>query len=161
GTFRAPAADGGGRSVLFVDAGDQGVGRSEVVPPSFIGAVSVVVAPLAPFQGRVLDAEGKPLVADVSLSAPELLGMRGKTIRTGGDGASRFGSVGDRRLVVAARARGHDAETRTVQSSESPIELRLGTQRVVGGRVLGRDGKPLPRELEIRIGARAAGIPTS
>jgi RNA polymerase sigma factor (sigma-70 family) len=98
-------------------------------------------------EGRVFDDRGRPLAgAHIGLGADQQIMHRGfSSVATDADGHFRFGHVPAGTITVTAQARGRGPELMDVVVAQGmkPVELRLGPGRLIRGRVVSPQGKPL------------------
>jgi RNA polymerase sigma factor (sigma-70 family) len=96
--------------------------------------------------GRVLDHEGHPVRGARVGTGSDWFGSDPPIVETDGDGRFRLGHLRPGETVITVQAKGHGPERIELDARTGlpPVELKLGTPRTIQGRVVDRDGRPLP-----------------
>ncbi len=96
--------------------------------------------------GRVLDHEGHAVRGARVGTGSDWFGSDPPIVETDGDGRFRLGHLRPRETVITVQAKGHGPERVELDARPglAPVELKLGTPRTIQGRVVDRDGRPLP-----------------
>ena len=96
--------------------------------------------------GRVLDHEGHPVRGARVGAESNRFGSDPPIVETDGDGRFRLGHLQPRETAITVQAKGHGPERIELDARTAlpPVELKLGTPRTIQGRVVDRDGRPLP-----------------
>jgi peroxiredoxin/uncharacterized GH25 family protein len=96
-------------------------------------------------RGRVLAADGRPVAgADVAQGA-DRFGSHYPETKTDDEGAFRFVGARPGEMILTVRAKGFAPDLRRVVVTKDlpPVEFRLGPGRVIRGRVVDGQGKPV------------------
>jgi protocatechuate 3,4-dioxygenase beta subunit len=96
--------------------------------------------------GRVVDREGHPVRGARVGTGSDWFGSDPPIVETDGDGRFRLGHLRPRETVITVQAKGHGPERIELDARTGfpPVEIKLGTPRTIQGRVVDRDGRPLP-----------------
>jgi RNA polymerase sigma factor (sigma-70 family) len=96
--------------------------------------------------GRVVDREGHPVRGARVRTGSERFGPDPTIVETDGDGRFRLGHLRPRETVITVQAKGYGPERIELDACTGlpPLELTLGAPRTIQGRVVDRDGRPLP-----------------
>jgi len=112
------------------------------------GKAKLTVQPMFRVRGRVLDAGGKPVAgARVSGQGKEAWRDQYADLATDKEGRFEWDAVRPGELKVSAQSPAHGPVTVQfgVAADVADLDLRLGPGRQVRGRVVDRDGRPVPR----------------
>ncbi len=113
------------------------------------GKAVTVMRKGVPIEGRVVDADGKPVAGAVVLSAGSPQEMPSEVNRfavsTNAAGRFRTGQVKAGEWFLIARAKGHAPADQTIKvgTAVPQVEITLGRPRPLKGRVVDPQGKPI------------------
>ena len=113
------------------------------------GKAVTVMKKGVPIEGRVVDAEGKPVAGALVLSSDRQMDLYSEldqfAVRTDDKGHFRTGQVKAGEWFLLARARGHSPGENHVRigTAVPQVEITLGRPHTFHGRVVDPDGKPV------------------
>ncbi len=96
--------------------------------------------------GRVVDLEGRPLRGARVGAGRDWFGSDPPIVETDGNGRFRLGHLrpGETMIIVQAKRHSPELIRLNARAGLPPVEFQLGGARTIQGRVVDRDGKPLP-----------------